>query len=155
MLCWTYCDFTGEETFLAVIQKLNNVVLNIVDYVKFVLKKPMIKDLLCIFSSYDDRYTCVSLLMSFDAFKHYVKKNKLLYQMEGADSTSNCEEMDREEAETDVIKSPEEVEALDAWKAKLYELYHEKFSKMKNSTLIMTDKYNKIVNRSIELQRLR
>jgi len=141
------------ETFLSIIQKLNNDVVNIVDYVKFVLKIPMMKDLLCIYSSYDDRYTCVSLLMSFSAFKHYVQENKLNYLTLGANSTIDCEEMGREEEETDVIKSPEEVEALDAWKAKFYELYHKKFSKMKNSTLIMTDKYNHIVHSLIELHR--
>jgi hypothetical protein len=50
LLQWCSCNFTGEEKFLEGITKLNNNVINRVDYISYVLGMPLMSDLFCMYS---------------------------------------------------------------------------------------------------------
>jgi hypothetical protein len=144
---WCSCDFSGEDTFQEVKRKLSTFVSNIAEYLSFLYEIPFILEPIAVAEVNETRYVCVSLIMSLPAFKNYCAQHNLMpvqEEMQNAyeDMEASLEEIDPE-LQREQSKEQEEAEA--AWKETFYSVYYEKFNKMKNSTLISKDKYDRIV----------
>ena len=89
----------------------------------------------------------LNMVINLPAFKNYCAQHNLMpvqEEMQNAidDMESSVEEIEPE-LQRELSKEQEEAEA--AWKETFYSVYYEKFNKMKNSTLISRDKYDRIV----------
>jgi len=144
---WCSCNFSGEDTFQEVKRKLSTFVSNIAEYLSFLYEIPFILEPIAVAEVNETRYVCVSLIMSLPAFKNYCAQHNLMpvqEEMQNAyeDMEASLEEIDQELQRE---QSKEQKEAEAAWKETFYSVYYEKFNKMKNSTLISKDKYDRIV----------
>lgn len=152
---WCSCNFTGEDSFAEVCRKLTSHVGTITDNFSFLLEVSFIKYLLAIAFVQENRYVATLLVMSLTAFKNLCKETNLP-DIEETEVNHDTEEpvamIDETQVETANTKEQDEVQA--PWKETYYSLYHEKFSKMKNMTLITKEKYNAIIEVLLELKKL-
>ena len=150
---WCSCNFTGEESFNEVKVKLKDDVNNIMDYFQFLMEVPLISDLLSIVQPMDHQYVCVTLIMSFKAFRNYCRRNNIHL----LDESYLGEEAVVGDGDNRTVTAPakEQEEAEADCKETFYEKYFEKFSKMKNTTLITQKRYNRVVETPVELQRIK
>jgi hypothetical protein len=156
---WCSCSFTGDENFEDVKEKLRGDVENIRQYLDFILQIPflhnLIRDVLHREKHREKQYVCVTFIMSFAAFKNFCKNNNLacVEEISGQDTTEDATDYEESTHQRELTTEQKEVEA--AWRETFYDVYSVKFTKMKNSTLITREKYDKIVNVLLELQQLR
>ncbi len=152
---WYTCDFTGEENFSQVQLKLSDYVQDIRDYLAFILDIPFLNDLLRVADASTNKYVCVTLVMSVQTFKRFCLENALPDIDEYNNLGNEANRNPGSEAAEDAVLSEEQVEAEVAWKDAFYSTYQEKFNKMKNTTLITKEKYERIVSILLEYKRLR
>ncbi len=121
------------------------------------LEIPFISELIAVAEVKETRYVCVTLIMSLSAFKNYCAQHNLMPMQEEMQNAYDNMEALLEEIDPELQReqSKEQEEAEAAWKETFYSVYCEKFNKMKNSTLIGKDKYDRIVKVILEYQRLR
>jgi 2-hydroxy-3-keto-5-methylthiopentenyl-1-phosphate phosphatase len=72
---WSSCSFIGEDSFLEVMDKLGHSMVTIVDYLQFCLDIPFISDFMSFIRPNENKCICVSIHMSFDNFRTYVREN--------------------------------------------------------------------------------
>jgi 2-hydroxy-3-keto-5-methylthiopentenyl-1-phosphate phosphatase len=72
---WSSCSFIGEDSFLEVMDKVGHSMVTIVDYLQFCLDIPFISDFMSFIRPNENKCICVSIHMSFDNFRTYVREN--------------------------------------------------------------------------------
>jgi len=154
---WSSCSFTGEDTLLEVMDKLGNFVVTIANNVQFCLDIPFISDLMSYLQPSENKCICVSIHMSFDDFRTYVRENNDRRSLHSvAQNEDNVEDSRTNETrETEPSKSAEQQQAESAWRDTFYDVCYEKFKTMRNSTLINKEKYNCIEQSLLHYQGIR
>ncbi len=117
------------------------------DNLSFILEIPFLKYLLAVAFVNENQYIGITFIMSLLAFKKFCIDSNLPVDDEAEEKSVLTEPISVLEDTQEVSgTTKEQAQAESAWKETFYSIYYEKFSKMKNTTLITKDKYDKIVD---------
>lgn len=134
---------------------LSEHVQEITDYVSFILGIPFFNDLIRIGDGKENKYVCVTIVMAGPAYKKFCEENDLSHIEDDQNLPEETYASESNSVDNNAVIVKEQEEAEVAWKETFYSTYYEKFSKMKNTTLITKEKYDKIVSILLQYKRLR